>query len=80
MANIEIKTTGVRGNAPKLEKKGQVVLFIDDAEAGSYIHADAYIGQGSSYREREKTLIEIREDYKILFSGTFAELIDKLKS
>lgn len=79
MANIEIKTTGVRGNPPKLEKKGQVVLFIDDAKDGSYIYADSYIGQGSSYKKRDKTLIEIREDYKVLFSGTFAELIDRLK-
>lgn len=80
MAKIEIKTTGIRGNAPKLEKKGQVVLLIDDAEAGNYIVADAYVGQGMGYQQRENTLIEVREDYKVLFSGTFAELLNKLKN
>jgi|LakMenEpi03Aug12_release.lakeMendotaPanAssembly.Ray.scaffolds.fasta_scaffold613990_3 hypothetical protein len=79
MANIQVKTTGIRGGSPKLKKEGQVVLFIDEPKAGCYIYADAYIGQGTAYQERESTLLEIREDYNVLFSGTFAELCEKLK-
>lgn len=80
MAKIEIKTTGIKGNSPKLKTEGQVVLFIDDAAAGDYICADAYIGSGAGYVQRKETLVEIRENYKVLFSGTFAELLTKLKS
>jgi hypothetical protein len=79
MAKIEIKTTGIRGNAPKLETKGQVVLFLDNPSAGNYIAADAYMGQGAGYQQRKETLIEIRQDYNVLFSGTFSELLTKLK-
>jgi hypothetical protein len=80
MANIQIKTTGVRGGIPKLETKGEVVLFIDNAKAGNYISVDAYMGRGEGYQQREDTLIEIRQDFKVLFSGTKKELLTKLKS
>lgn len=80
MANIEVKTTGIRGGSPKLKTEGQVVLFIDEPNAGSYIYADAYMGQGSAYQKRDNTLLEIREDYNVLFSGTFQELCNRLKA
>lgn len=79
MAKLELKTTGIRGGQPKLKTEGQVVLFIDNPKAGCYIYADSYIGQGAGYQQRENTLIEIREDYNVLFSGTFAELCNKLR-
>ncbi len=79
MANLEVKTTGIRGGQPRLKTEGQVVLFIDNPQAGCYIYANAYTGHGAGYQQRENTLIEIREDYKVLFSGTFAELCAKLK-
>ncbi len=80
MANIEVKTTGIRGGSPKLKTEGQVVLFIDEPNAGCYIYADAYMGQGSAYQKRDNTLLEIREDYNVLFSGTFQELCNRLKA
>jgi hypothetical protein len=55
-------------------------MFIDDPKAGNYICADAYIGQGVAYQKRPETLIEIREDYNVLFAGTFTELLTKLKA
>lgn len=80
MANIQVKTVGVRGGNPKIKNEGQIVLFIDEPKAGCYIYADAYIGQGTSYRERDNTILEIREDYNVLFSGSFKELCKKLNT
>lgn len=79
MAKIELKTVGVRGGSPKLKTEGSVTMFLDNPKAGCYIHADAYMGQGTAYQNREKTQIEIREDYEVLFSGSFDELCKKLK-
>ena len=78
-ANIELKLQGVRGQSPKLQKQGSITMFLDNPKPGCYIYADAYIGQGLGYQNRENTIIEIREDYNVLFSGTYAELCNKLK-
>ena len=79
-ANIDLKVTGVRGGNPSwTENKGQVVVFVDDDK--NVISIDAFIGQGSTYKKREVSLIEIRENNgEMIFLGTFDDLVKTLKS
>ena len=73
---INIQTQGIRGNAiSKTERKGSVMVIVDDTE--NRISIDSYSGNGDTYKRRSKALINIVMGDDI-FSGTIAELKEKL--
>lgn len=76
MKSLSITTQGVKGGNTKTQGIGYVLACIDNHE--QRISIDNFSGQGSTYKQREEPLIEIIENGKILSSGTFNELKDKL--
>ena len=77
MANLSIKTQGVRGGEPKFQENiAASTLFLHSEDR---ISVDVFEGQGNSYKRREREVIEIYENGKLLFSGNRYELFDILK-
>lgn len=80
MAKLSLKTVGIKGKTPKyIEKIGSVCVFADQNNTQSNIYIDAFRGSGQTYKEREENIIEVQEDGKIIFCGTFKELANRLK-
>ena len=76
-AKLSLKTTGVRGGDPKYtESTGKVVTFVDTDS--NLIIADAFEGQGDTYKRRKESEVQVIMDGKTLFKGTFEELCREL--
>lgn len=70
-AQINLKTTGVRGGSPSWhENKGRVVTFVDGQD---FIAVDAFEGFGKTYKRRAKSEIEINIG-KTVWRGTKEQL------
>lgn len=77
MENITITTQGVKGGNTKTQYVGYVLCELRHNQ--DRITIDDFEGQGSNYKQREKQLIEIIENGKVLFSGSKYELFEILK-
>jgi hypothetical protein len=75
MKNLFLETRGIKGGNPKTTEKNGSVLAVFGNQR---IYIDNFEGRGDSYKQRETLLIEITEEGKLLFSGTFEELKSKL--
>lgn len=83
-AKIDLKIQGIRGGNPSWNpNKGRCVMQIDhnsNITHPNYISADAFTGSGETYQRREVCEIEINQNGKALFRGTFDELCETLKT
>jgi len=78
-AEIMLNSQGVKGgNFTGYKKRGAIAIDID--RLGNSIELDAYQGQGQTYQQREDTLINIDSLGGFKWSGTFNQLIEKLKA
>lgn len=77
MAKIDVKTQGIRGNGYTYNEKGLVTLFID-GNHDNHIIVDAFQYSGLKYCRREDSLINIYSEGKIIFTGNFKVLVEKL--
>ena len=79
MANISVKTQGAKGGNPTWKNSvGYTAVFYNGEN--NHILSDAFEGSGESYRERKVELIEVAHNGEVLFSGSFNELCDILKT
>lgn len=74
--SIYLETQGVKGGKTKTQKVGYI--YANPTEDSS-ISIDAFTGQGETYKPREYKLIVITHGIDVVFTGTFGELILKLK-
>ena len=78
MKTLALKTQGITGGTPKYTPKvGYVNVFYDGLSSTSIL-IDNYVGNGDSYKQRDEPIIDIKQDGKIIFSGTIEELKNKL--
>lgn len=83
-ANLNIYIQGIKGgNVKNHHNEGYCSLNIDTLNSmfdGYFIEVDAFKGQGKTYKRREQCDIRIYKCGKLIFSGTFLELCEKLNS
>jgi len=80
-SELTVRTQGVQGGNAKVEDKGCVTIFVTDkgqTRSDLVIDIDSFVGSGVSYQRREKTLINISYEQKMLFAGTIEQLVAKL--
>ena len=80
-SEITVRTEGIKGGKPSFENKGCVTIFATDkgqSRSDLEIVADSFVGHGSEYRRREKTLINVFYERNIIFTGTIEEFVAKL--
>ncbi|MFK5981496.1 MAG: hypothetical protein QM499_01180 [Flavobacteriaceae bacterium] len=75
MKTLNINTQGVKGGQTKSFNIGYLLATFENQR----ISIDNFEGTGNSYKPRKEPLIQIIEDGKNLFEGTFEELKNKLK-
>jgi hypothetical protein len=79
MAQLSIKTQGVKGANSVLKTNiGYVTTFIDDND-NDRIVIDAFEGSGNTYKRRTTELIEVYKDGTLFFTGSFVELCEILQ-
>lgn len=72
-AKLSFSRVGVRGGTKSWNSDvGQILLFMD-GNGYDYIGADAFIGEGSTYRRRDKSQIMVKIGDKT-WEGTKEEL------
>ena len=82
-STISVRTQGVRGGRAKFETKGCVTVFCSDDRFGNKkltIDSDSFEGYGSTYKERDKTVITISYENDTLFSGNINDLVKLLRN
>ena len=82
-SEITVRTQGIKGGKAKFENKGCVTVCITDrgqTMSDLVIDADSFTGSGTTYKRREKTLINIDFENTPIFHGTIEELVAKLKA
>ena len=78
MAQLNIKTQGIRGGNPQYKENiAAAALILGHSE--DKIVVDVFDGQGATYQRRETESIEIIQNGKVLFSGNKYELFEILK-
>jgi hypothetical protein len=80
-SEITVRNQGIKGGDAKIFNVGCTTVFVTDrgqTRNDLVIDIDAFKGSGSSYHRREKTLINVTFEDKILFMGTIEELVEKL--
>lgn len=84
MANqseITIRNQGIKGGRAKIFNVGCATVYVSDkgqTRNELTIDVDSFKGSGSSYHRREKTLINVTFEDKILFMGTIEEFVKQL--
>ena len=81
-ATIQIITQGVRGTQPKsFTKQGMALINVDrtNDNPDNNILVDSFLGSGSTYKNRNKSLIHISKNKDVIFSGDFDLLCKILK-
>lgn len=76
MAQIFIKTTGVRGGKPsKTTQTGEVTVreWVGDKQTAE-ITIDCFTGSGNTYKRRERALINVQFEDGYIWSGDFNKL------
>lgn len=82
-SNLDLTFHGVNGGRPNVfNNRSSIKVCVDyDATNDRRIYFDAFYGEGSEFRRRKETLINIYDKAgKPVFYGTFDELVEKLKS
>jgi len=72
MKNLTVITQGIKGGETKvIATIGNILATIEERQR---IFIDNFEGRGDSYKQRKTPLVQIIEDGKNLFSGTFERL------
>jgi hypothetical protein len=82
-SEVTVRTQGIKGGDAKFEDKGSATLYVTDRgqkRTDLVIDIDCFVGSGTSYKRREKTLINIDFESKPLFNGTIEQLVAKLNT
>ena len=80
-SEITVRTQGIKGGDAKFENKGCATIYATDrgqTRSDLVIDVDSFSGYGKDYKRREKTLINITFEGKMLFAGTIEQLVAKL--
>jgi hypothetical protein len=80
-SEIRVRTQGIKGGNAKFENKGCVTIFTTDkgqSRTDLVIDIDSFVGEGITYKRREKTLINVAFEQKPIFMGTIEEFVAKL--
>ena len=80
-SEITVRTQGVKGGDAKFETKGCATIYATDkgqTRSDLVIDVDSFTGAGIIYQRREKTLINVTFEGKVLFAGTIEEFAEKL--
>lgn len=86
MDRLEVSWEGIQGTGWKNQGvKGQAYLFLNHTEGdsdGSFIGIDSFVGQGSTYHQRENAIIRIKHNGELIefkSMDEFFKSIDKSK-
>ncbi len=80
-SEITVRNQGIKGGDAKIFNVGCTTVYVTDRgqlRSDLVIDIDAFVGSGSDYARRSKTLINITFEDKILFGGTIEQLVEKL--
>jgi hypothetical protein len=81
-SEITVRSQGIKGGDAKFEDKGSATLYLTDRgqkRTDLVIDVDSFRGSGTTYKRREKTLINIDFENTPIFHGTVEELVARLK-
>ena len=80
-SEITVRNQGIKGNDAKHFNVGCTTVYVTDRgqlRTDLVIDVDSFTGAGRNYQRREKTLINVTFEDKVLFAGTIEEFAEKL--